>query len=191
MDRSRELPTLEGSRIRLRQLGADDVPALFAVFSDAHVMRYWSHSPLRTLEQAKWYLRDIDAGRASGSHAQWGIAGTEDDVVIGATILFAFDRKRRRAHIGYALAHEHWGEGYATEALTLLLAHAFTSLSLSAIEADVDERNVASRGLLEKLGFKDSGERSVRSYANERDHYGVKYILHNDTFATLRRLSYP
>jgi len=191
MDPHRELPTLEGSRIRLRQLGAGDVPALFSVFSDAQVMRYWSHAPLRTLDQADWYLRDIDAGRASGSHLQWGIAGTDDDVVFGAAILFAFDRTRLRAEIGYALAHAHWRDGYATEALGLLLAHAFTSLSLSAIEADVDERNAASRGLLEKLGFEDSGKRSLRSYAHEPDHHGIKYILHKYAFQALTGTTKP
>lgn len=189
MDPHRGLATLQGSRIRLRQLGAGDVPALFAVFSDAQVMRYWSHAPLRTLEQAEWYLRDIDAGRASGSHLQWGIASTDDDVVLGATILFAFDRTRRRAEVGYALAHERWRQGYATEALMLLLAHAFTSMSLRAIEADVDARNAASRGLLEKLGFEDGGQRTLRSYAQENDHYGLKYILHKHTFNAMTRIT--
>ena len=36
------LPTLDAPRVQLRWLTADDVDALFAVFSDREMMRYWS-----------------------------------------------------------------------------------------------------------------------------------------------------
>ncbi|MCB1575617.1 MAG: GNAT family N-acetyltransferase, partial [Xanthomonadales bacterium] len=79
MDMPRSLPVLEAPRLRLRQLHEGDVDDLFAIFSDPEVMRYWSHAPFRTLEQAEWYLRDIDAGRNNATHFQWGIALHEDD----------------------------------------------------------------------------------------------------------------
>lgn len=53
------LPTLTASRVRLRWLNGDDVPALLAIFGDARVMRYWSRSPFADLEDARDYLGKI------------------------------------------------------------------------------------------------------------------------------------
>ena len=176
------LPTLEGSRLRLRQLRADDVPALFAVFSDARVMRYWSHAPFRTLDQAAWYLRDIDAGRVTGTHYQWGIVRRSDDRVIGTATLFAFDRPRRRAAIGYALAFEHWGNGYALEALQRLIAFAFSRLSLQRIEADIDARNTASLRLAGKLGFRQSSGQDASRPVSDETRPELKHFIDKYTF---------
>ena len=158
MNATDPLPTLEGTRLRLRQLRASDVGDLFAIFSDPEVMRYWSHAPFRSMQQAKWYLRDIDAGRINQTHYQWGIALNGDDRVIGTTTLFALNPKHRRAEIGYAVKGSQWRKGYAREALSALINHAFGRLEYRRLEADIDPRNTASRRLVETLGFRLEGE---------------------------------
>ena len=158
MDMPRSLPVLEAPRLRLRQLHEGDVDDLFAIFSDPEVMRYWSHAPFRTLEQAEWYLRDIDAGRSNGTHFQWGIALREDDRVIGTTTLFALNNKHRRAELGYAVRSSEWRRGYAREALIAVIGHAFGTIGLRRLEADIDPRNIASCRLVETLGFRLEGE---------------------------------
>ena len=70
LDPLRELPELEAPRVRLRGFRADDVQAVFAIYSDPRVMRWWSHAPLRTLDDAAWFLRDIEAGRVNSTHYQ-------------------------------------------------------------------------------------------------------------------------
>ena len=67
--------------------------------------------------------------------------------------LHGFDRSRRQAEVSYALACRHWGQGLATEALQLLLAHAFDGCGLQCLEARVDPANRRSRRLLARLGF--------------------------------------
>jgi ribosomal-protein-alanine N-acetyltransferase len=155
------LPMLEGERIRLRPLGSADSAALHAVFSDARVMAHWSHAPLRTMDDIAWYLRDIEAGGRHGTHYQWGIALRAQDATIGTLTLFAFDRQRRRAEVGYALARAYWGLGYAGEALRVALPFAFGALRLDTIEARVDPANVASLRLLVAAGFHDDGDGAV------------------------------
>jgi RimJ/RimL family protein N-acetyltransferase len=177
MELTSELPTLESPRLRLRQLHAADVPALFAVFSDHEVMRYWSHAPFRTIEQAEWYLRDIDAGRVNGTHYQWGIALLDSDAVIGTTTLFSLDRKNRRAEIGYALLSRQWKMGYASEALGQLIAYAFDHLGINRLEADIDPRNIASCRLVEKIGFKYEGELRERWYVEGEVQHSAIYGL--------------
>ena len=38
--------TLRTPRLTLRPVADDDAPALFAIFSDRDVMRYWSRPPM-------------------------------------------------------------------------------------------------------------------------------------------------
>ncbi|WP_192498989.1 GNAT family N-acetyltransferase [Skermanella pratensis] len=52
-----------------------------------------------------------------------------------------------------ALAPEHWGLGYATEALAAIVTHAFGTLALKRLVALVDEPNIASHRLVSRLGF--------------------------------------
>ncbi len=151
------LPLLQGPRVQLRMLRVDDVPQLYAQFSDPKVMRYWSRPPLMRIEEARTLFEELQGGVSTGEFAQWAIARRSDDLMIGSCALFAYQQVHRRAAIGYALASAHWGHGYAHEALRLALDHAFGMLELHRLEADVDPRNVASTRLLEKLGFVREG----------------------------------
>jgi ribosomal-protein-alanine N-acetyltransferase len=67
-----------------------------------------------------------------------------------------------KAEIGYDLAKSSWGKGYATEAVSSLVDHAFSSLKLNRVEAKVDPENVSSIKLLEKLRFTFEG--TLREY---------------------------
>jgi RimJ/RimL family protein N-acetyltransferase len=151
------LPTLQASRVVLRTLRDEDVPALFEIFSDADAMRYWSAPPLANMGAASELLAEIHAYAAAGTLFQWGIARTEDDVVVGTTTLYQIDAAHRRAEIGFALARAAWGRGLAGEAVGRLIQHAFEDLDLHRIEADPDPGNTASIRLLEKQGFKYEG----------------------------------
>jgi RimJ/RimL family protein N-acetyltransferase len=151
------LPTLRAKRIELRWLEPSDVDALFGVFSDREVARYWSAPPMTAREQAEALLADIGECFAQRELFQWGIARVDDGVVIGTCTLAGVVAKHRRAELGFALARSHWGHGYATEAVERLLQFAFDDLQLHRIEADVDPRNARSIALLERMGFRREG----------------------------------
>ena len=61
--------------------------------------------------------------------------------------------------LGYRLCLEHWGKGYATEAVRAMLQWAYGALDLNRVEAELDTRNAASARVLEKLGFEREGLR--------------------------------
>lgn len=151
------LPTLVAPRLQLRWLEADDLEDLYAVFSDPDVMRFWSHAAWPHRDEASIYLEAIQRGFEQGSLFQWGIALRGDNRVIGTVTLYAIDHAQGRAEIGFALARGHWGRRYAREALTVLLEHAFGTLGLRRIEADVDPRNQPSLRTLEAIGFRREG----------------------------------
>ena len=151
------LPTLSAARISLRWLTEDDAHDLFAIFSDPEVTRYWSHPPFQQLHQASALVSDIHDLAARGTLFEWGVVRTEDDRVIGTCTLASIDRTHQRAEIGFTLGRDHWGQGYISEALDVLLGYAFDELGLHRIEADMDPRNRAAIRAVERQGFQREG----------------------------------
>ena len=150
-------PQLQGKRVRLRGPLESDVDAVFGLFADPDVMRYWSRPPMTTRGEAEGLVAEIGEGFAKRTHLNWVVTERQDDTVIGTCTLFHFEPRHRRAEIGYALRSDHWGKGFAAEAVTLALDWAFRTLALHRIEADIDPRNAGSRKLLERLGFASEG----------------------------------
>jgi RimJ/RimL family protein N-acetyltransferase len=149
------LPTLTGERVHLRELLPSDVPALYAIFSDPRVMRYWSTPAYQDESEAVRLYERIQEGFRSQKLFQWGIAEGPD--LFGTCTLFHLDLVHRRGEIGYALAQRSWGKGLAKDAVTTVIEFAFETLDLHRIEADVDPRNARSLALLERLGFRREG----------------------------------
>jgi len=160
------LPTIVAERVRLRWLTPGDVDALYDVFSDPDVMRYWSSPPLQDREAAGRLLQQIRDHFERRDLFQWGVALSADDRVIGTCTLCRLDALNKRAEIGFALGRAHWGHGYMSEALEALFGIAFDEMQLRRIEADVDPRNEASIRLLERLGFEKEGHLRERWLVN-------------------------
>ncbi len=150
-------PQLQGRRVRLRGPRPDDADALFALFSDPRVMRYWSRGPMAGRSEAEGLVAEILEAFAQRSMLNWVVATRDGDAVIGTCTLFRFEPRHRRAELGYALRSDHWGRGLAREATGLALDWAFRVLALHRVEADIDPRNDASRALLQRLGFSSEG----------------------------------
>ena len=134
-----------------------DVPALYEIFSDPEVMRYWSSPPFTEIARIERMVNEAQPAWDTEDFVEVGVELISTGIVIGRCTIFNFNRQSRRAEVGYILGRAHWGKGLMAEALRSLLGYAFESLELNRIEADIDPRNVASARLLEKLGFKREG----------------------------------
>lgn len=149
--------TLRTARLLLRPLRQDDAPALFGVYTDPQVMRYWSTAPWTGIETAHALIaRDLTEMK-QGGYLRLGLETREGSEFLGSCTLFDFVPQCRRAELGYALTSARWGRGYMHEALVALLGHGFDALHLNRVEADVDPRNLASTKCLERLGFRREG----------------------------------
>ena len=150
----------------MRWASEDDVDALYDIFSDPQVMRYWSSGPLENREAAAAMQREIAQQNLSDTQMKWGLALRDTNKLIGTVTLFNLSRSNGRAEIGYAMGSAYWGKGYMNEALKALIVHAFDVLDFRRLEADVDPRNAASIRTLERLGFQREG------FLRERWHVG-------------------
>jgi RimJ/RimL family protein N-acetyltransferase len=160
-------PQLQGKRVRLRGPRKDDAEALFALFSDPAVMRYWSRPPMTTLGEAQGLVGEMLDSFEQRSLLNWMVTTRDDDGVIGTCTLFRIDPRHRHAEIGYALRSDHWGRGIAGEAVALVLDWAFRRLDLQRVEADIDPRNDGSRQLLARLGFSSEGVMRQRFFVGD------------------------
>lgn len=168
---------LPAGRLLLRPLQAADADALFAIFSDAETMRYWSSAAWTSMSQAEALITAAELGHADGSALRFGLEIVASGQLIGTCTLYGFSSSNRRCEVGYILGRAYWGHGYMAEAMPALLAHAFGALDLNRVEADIDPRNTASARLLERLRFKKEGFMRERWIVNgeicDTDYYGL------------------
>lgn len=101
-----------------------------------------------------WALRS----QRSGSALPLFLVRRDDQVLLGAVTLDNIRRgPAQSATLGYWIGQVHARQGYMTEALAATCHHAFTVLDLSRLEAACLPENAASRGVLERTGFKYEG----------------------------------
>ena len=108
-----QLPTIDAPRVTLRWISSDDVDALYNIFSNHEVMRYWSTPPLPDRNAAVELLDEIHDGFRRQSLLKWGVARRSDDALIGTTTLYNLDFSNRRAEMGYALGRDMGSVVYA------------------------------------------------------------------------------
>lgn len=137
-------------RLLLRPAREDDLAAMHAVLSNPMAMTYWSSTPHENVEQTRDWLASMIAIQPSEGE---DFIVELDGKLIGKAGLWRFPE------IGFILHPDHWGRGYAREALTLVIDRAFEVHGLSKIDADVDPRNAGSLKLLTNLEFHETGRK--------------------------------
>jgi ribosomal-protein-alanine N-acetyltransferase len=153
-------PTLLTKRLLLRPLSLADASAVATHAGDRRVARYLLAvpSPYPTSLAARWISTRI-AWWSAGRGVTFAVTRlATPGGLIGTVSLRRFMRDRR-AELGYWLAADTWGKGFATEAAGALVGFGFRELALSRIYAQVLEGNYASCRVLEKLGMLAEGRR--------------------------------
>lgn len=107
------------------------------------------------------FLRRIrqQAAESRDDHAYgFFIFRKKDDALLGGVTIADVRRGvAMSCSLGYWTGEPYVRQGYMTEALTCLLPFIFDTLGLNRVEAACLPTNVASQGLLKKLGFQEEG----------------------------------
>jgi RimJ/RimL family protein N-acetyltransferase len=99
---------------------------------------------------------------------QLAIVLREDNCLIGNAGLRMTHVESGVADLGYELDHRYWGQGYATEASSALLAFGFEQLHLHRIWAYCIAENTASAHVLEKIGMRFEGSQMESEWMKGR-----------------------
>lgn len=150
-------PLLHTASLRLRPVTDGDADALFALHSDARVLRFWDSPPWTERARADRFIAACRQIEEEGSGARVAMERASDGTFVGWCGLTQWNPSYRSASLGYCLEEAAWGRGYATEAARAVLGWAFGALDLNRVQAETDTRNLASARVLEKLGFVHEG----------------------------------
>src|SRR5215213_878546 len=96
-----------------------------------------------------------------------------DKKLLGSINLSQISRGNfQSAYLGYQIGAEFARQGYMTEAVALMLRHAFFDLKLHRLDANIQPGNVASIALVERAGFVKEGfsRRYLKICGRWRDH---------------------
>jgi ribosomal-protein-alanine N-acetyltransferase len=135
-----------------------------------------------TLANIRKYIHAYETQWQNKESYRYGIFLNSSHQLIGTIALNDILWPLRCAYIGYALDEDHNKKGYMSEALKLMIHHAFFTLKLHRIEAGVMPSNVPSWQLLEKHGFEREGlmRKNVHINGQWEDHYHYALINPND-----------
>ena len=155
---------LTTSRLHLRPIGPDDVPAIYAACQDPQIQRWTTVPSPYLLEHAEQFACDYaPKAWASGDAAVFGVTDRTTSALL-ASVGLHFDRGRDDgiAEIGYWTAASARGRGVTTEAVAAVCAWGFTTCGVQRLEWYAEVGNVPSRRVAEKVGFTVEG--MLRSY---------------------------
>lgn len=146
---------LTTQRLVLRDLEPGDAEAFFAYKRLPESTKYQFWRP-KSLEEIREFIRGMQAVEvnAPGAWLQLAVCLQETGQMIGDVGLHFSAEDMDRAEIGYTVAPEHQGRGYATEAVKAAEAWLLGTLGKRSVRASVDPRNLSSIAVLEKAGFK-------------------------------------
>ncbi|RYP87091.1 N-acetyltransferase [Nocardioides guangzhouensis] len=161
-------PSLRTERLELRPVREEDVDRILAYRNHPDVVRWL----LRT-EVDPDGLRAAWRAAADDPHDH-SVAAVLEGVLIGTVSLSVVDGmgqpampERTEADLGYTFDPAYAGHGYATEAVTAVVDHAFGELGVRRITAGCFADNLASVRILEKIGMR-------------REQHGVEDSWHDD-----------
>jgi len=150
-------PTLSTARLRLRPFTEADADALFALHSNAEVLRYWDAPPWSERARAERFVAACAQMAQEGTGARLALDRLADGAFLGWCSVTRWDPVHRSAALSYCLEEAAWGHGYATEAARAVLQWAFDTWDLNRVQAETDTRNLASARVLAKIGFVHEG----------------------------------
>ena len=149
-----DIPTLTAERFVLRALREDDVPALTALHSDPEVMRFLRPGgQVETTPRQAWDYIAIHLGhwQLKGC-GKWALADRKTDELIGRVGYFHPPYEWPGLELGWTVARQYWGQGYAVESSRLALNWGIERFGRSAIISAIIRGNDRSVRVAERLG---------------------------------------
>ncbi len=143
---------LVAERLTLEPQVAAHAEEMFEVLSDPAIYEF-ENAPPRSVERLRERYAMLETRRSPSGDEHWlnwvvRVASSEAVGYVQATV-----HADGRASIAYELGSAHWGKGYASEAVTSMVAELVAHYGVRTLSAVLERRNHRSLRLLERLGF--------------------------------------
>lgn len=144
-------PVLETPRLRLRLFTQGDWPAYAAMCADAEVMRHIGPGEVQSPEDA-WRSMAVFLGHwALRGYGMWALEHRDSGALLGR-VGYIDPPGWPGFELGWLLARGHWGHGYAREAASAALRHAFEVLQRDRVISLIRPGNLRSVAVAEAIG---------------------------------------
>ncbi len=152
-------PTLHTKNLLLRRWTGEDREEFAQINADPAVMRF--RFKALTRQESYDLLDNIEACFDLHGFGQWAVERIEDRRVIG---FIGLEVEHDDApfsppvHIGWHLARDAWGYGYATEGATAALDYVFEVVGLPEVVSHTTNANARSQAVMRRLGMRHNSE---------------------------------
>lgn len=155
-------------RLVLKGIKLSDAESLFKYRSKPEIFEFQNWKP-QTLQDVKIFISENIAKVPNfpDTWYQLGVFIKQTDQLVGDIGIHFIDSDDKQAEIGYTLAQEYQGIGYAAEAVRGVLNYLFNNLKKHRITASVDPRNKKSIALLERIGMRKEAHFKKSLWFNE------------------------
>ncbi len=152
---------LQTARLTLRRMTEADCHFLVELLNQPSFIRFIGDKSVRNADDARRYLREgPDAMFERHGFCLYRMGLKDSDTAIGMCGLLKRDQLEA-PDIGFAVLTAYEGKGYTTEAAAAVLHYGFQTLGLTRVLGIANPDNAASHRLLEKLGLRYQGLRTV------------------------------
>jgi diamine N-acetyltransferase len=172
--------TLKGKNTELRALEPEDLQFLFDTENDES---FWEISHTQTPFSKfllKQYLENAHIDIFEAKQLRLIIEEKSTKKQIGMIDLFDFNPQHKRAGIGILIHTKYQQNGFASEALALLIQYCFTHLNLHQLYANITSDNVKSSALFTKHQFKEIGIKKDWIFTNNTFKDEILYQIINE-----------
>ena len=149
---------METERLTLRPWMESDAEALFKYASDPEVGPRAGWPPHKSVEESLEIIRTVFS-----MEGMWAVTLKGTDEAIGSVGYLPASASNLpieadHAEVGYWIARPYWGKGICTEAMEKVIDYCFHEKGFTVLWGDYFPENPASGRVMEKCGFKDTGE---------------------------------
>lgn len=157
----RSVSTLSGPRIRLEPLGPAHLDAVWPGLHDEETLRLTGTRAHFDVDAVARHLASVPS---APDRADWAIVDSATGEYLGEIVLNELEEADASMNFRIALLPGKPGNGYGTEAATLVLDHAFGELGLHRVYLDVYSFNPRAQRSYEKVGFVVEGRQRHTLY---------------------------
>lgn len=148
---------IKTERLLLRKWTLNDAGAWVKITRQKEVIKWIAGVKYNSSMEEARKLMETDEEKDTAVY--FAIVEKESDEVIGSVWLRKIDEEHEKkiAELGILLRKEFWSKGYAAEAYKAMIKFSFDKLKLRKLYVEVNEENLSSRKLHEKLYFTHEG----------------------------------
>ena len=148
---------IETERLVLRRPRPEDAPDLAVAYADPEVVRFMGDGSTATLTEVEEGIAEWLDRWESWGMSLCSLERREDGRVVGRAGFLRWDPETWQVggdetELGWLLAREHWGQGYATEAVLAVREWAYAERGIERLVSLIAPANVRSQRLAERLG---------------------------------------